>query len=83
MNRCCDGDAVWGYNAWYGASLKALERIGRSKAISLVGCDLRGINAFFVRDERTQGRFPEPFTAETHWEPIRIGLVRRRGHARP
>lgn len=78
-----DDDAAWGYNAWYGASLKALERIGKGKAMSLVGCDLMGINAFFVRDELTQGKFPEPFTAETHWEPIRLGQVRRRGHKRP
>lgn len=78
-----DDAAVWGYNAWYGASLKALERIGKRKAMSLVGCDLMGINAFFVRDELTQGKFVEPFTAETHWEPIRLGQVRRRGHKRP
>jgi len=78
-----DAHAVWGHNAWYGASLKALERIGQSKAMSLVGCDLMGINAFFVRDELTPGKFLEPFTAETHWEPIRLGQVRRRGHKRP
>lgn len=78
-----DPSAMWGGDAWYGASLKTLEIIGRGKNMSLVGCDLAGINAFFVRDSLTQGKFLEPFTAETHWEPIRLGHVRRRGHKRP
>lgn len=78
-----DPKAVWGGDAWYGASLKTLECIGREKGMSLVGCDLMGVNAFFVQETLTQGKFLEPFTAETHWEPIRLGQVRRRGHKRP
>lgn len=48
-----DPQAAWRGDAWYGASLKTLEKIGRAQSMSLVGYDLAGINAFFVRDELT------------------------------
>ncbi len=34
---------------WHGASLTALERLGRRKGYALVGADTKGVNAFFVR----------------------------------
>ena len=41
---------------YHGASLAALERLGKKKGYSLVGSDGRGVNAFFVRDDcMTQG----------------------------
>ncbi|MFV0279409.1 MAG: hypothetical protein ACK5JM_01455, partial [Rhodoblastus sp.] len=67
----------------YGASVPALERIGREKAMSLVGCDICGVNAFFVRNDLTGDHFVRPFDSATHWEPLRMTLVGRRGHARP
>ena len=33
---------------FYGASLLALEKLGKQKGYVLIGCDSRGINAFFV-----------------------------------
>jgi hypothetical protein len=36
---------------WHGASLKALERLGRRKGYALVGVDTKGVNAFFVRND--------------------------------
>lgn len=78
-----DPKAVWMQNARYGASVLALERIGRAKSMNLVGCDICGINAFFVRDDLTGDHFVRPFDSATHWEPIRITLVGRRGHVRP
>lgn len=75
--------AVWNGDCNYSASLKSLELIGKEKGLALVGCDLFGVNAFFVRDELTADRFLAPFTAETHWEPLRLGLIKRQGHARP
>jgi hypothetical protein len=39
-------------SGWYhGASLKAMEHLGRSKGYRLVGCDSDGVNAFFVRED--------------------------------
>jgi hypothetical protein len=75
-----DPAARWDGTARFGASLKVLEAIGREKGMSLVGCDAAGVNAFFVRADLAPGRFPEPFDAETHWEPPRYHLAFRRGH---
>ena len=36
---------------YYGASLKALEKLGKQKKYSLVGVDKNGVNAFFVRND--------------------------------
>lgn len=75
-----DPAARWDGTARFGASLKCLEGIGRSKGMSLVGCDIAGVNAFFVREDLVAGRFLAPFDAETHWEPPRYHLALRRGH---
>jgi len=64
----------------FGASLKALEVLGRKHGYSLVGCDLTGVNAFFVRNDLVADRFAEPFTSENHYEPIRYRLTVHYGH---
>jgi len=38
-------------NIYYGASLRALEHLGREKGYALVGCNSAGNNAFFVRED--------------------------------
>lgn len=76
-------DGVWRGTTRFGASLKALENIGRSGGYSLVGCDIFGVNAFFVRDDLVgNDLFLAPFTAENHYEPPRYSAVRMRGHGR-
>ena len=70
---------VWDGTQNYSASLKALELLGRKLGYSLVGCNFLGTNAFFVRDELAKGKFPEPFTAENHYEPARFALRTRIG----
>jgi hypothetical protein len=55
-----------------GASLKALEELGAKKGYRLVGCDLCGVNAFFVREDLLGDHFAEPYTAENHHEPFRV-----------
>jgi hypothetical protein len=43
-------------SGWYhGASLKALEKLGKAKGYHLVGCDCSGVNAFFVRGDLDLG----------------------------
>ncbi len=66
----------------YGASLKSLEILGTQKGYSLVGCNMTGVNAFFVRDDLVQDLFASPFTSENHYEPPRYHLLRQIGHAR-
>jgi hypothetical protein len=48
----------------------------------LVGCDFNGVNAFFVRDTEQQDLFVGPFTAERHYEPPRVWMLRREGAPR-
>jgi hypothetical protein len=75
--------AVWDGTCKFGASLTALERLGVSKGYKLVGCNLAGVNAFFVREDLVSDRFDAPFTAENHYEPPRFYLVARQaGHRR-
>ena len=64
----------------FGASLKAFEILGRQFGYSLVGCDILGINAFFVRDDLIDDHFASPFTAENHYDPPRYGLLYRWAH---
>ena len=75
-------DKTWDGTIMYGAGLLTLESIGRELGYSLVGCDLSGSNAFFVRDDVAVDRFCSPFTARNHYEPIRLFLNRTWGHRR-
>lgn len=76
-----DPEALWNGSNLFGGSLKALELIGREKAMSLVGCDLMGINAYFVADEFIGDKFLTPYTAEQHYQPPRYRFARGdRGH---
>lgn len=72
--------ASWDGTNWFGAGLKAMELIGTGKGLDLVGCDLLGVNAFFVDSAETTGRFRAPFTAETHYQPPQFALVSHLGH---
>lgn len=65
-------EKVWDGSLNYGASLKALERLGRSLGYTLVYCEAKGVNAFFVRDDLVGDRFAGPFTAEEHYMPLRF-----------
>lgn len=62
-----------------GASLKALENLGREKGYALVGCDFSGTNAFFVRTDLVGDLFEAPFTTENHYEPNRTFLYQNAG----
>jgi hypothetical protein len=73
-------EGVWDVTQDQGASLKAYELLGRQRGYSLVGCDLTGLNAFFVRDDLAGNHFAAPFTAENHYEPPRYFLTYRFGH---
>jgi hypothetical protein len=65
--------ARWDGTTFSGASLAALEELGRTKDYALVGCCLAGVNAFFVRTDLAGDRFLAPHTAATHYEPPRFG----------
>jgi hypothetical protein len=73
-------EQVWDGTQDFGASLKAYDLLGRMLGYSLVGCDLIGTNAFFVRNDLVGDKFASPFTAENHYEPPRYHLWHRFGH---
>ncbi len=76
-------DTTWDGTSNYGASLTALEVLGAHKGYKLVGCNLGGVNACFVRDDLVGDNFCGPFTAENHYEPPRYCLTARAaGHPR-
>lgn len=75
-----DPNVQWNGTNRYGASLKALERIGSTKNMSLVGCELAGVNSFFVASAEVNDKFQSPYTAEEHYEPPRYSLVKHWGH---
>lgn len=72
----------WGRTCYFGASLKSLESLGREKGYALVGCDYRGVNAFFIRLDLVSNFFVEPYTAENHFESPKYFLIHRLGHPR-
>lgn len=62
-----DEKAVWNGTNYFGASLKTIEMIGRSKHMSLVGCDSMGVDAFFVDSKLVEGLFASPFSSQNHF----------------
>lgn len=77
-------DAQWGGGSYFGASLSALQQLGATKNYSLVGCNLTGVNAFFVRNDLVGDKFLAPFTAENHYNEPEYNLFQNRfGHHRP
>jgi hypothetical protein len=73
-------DWLWDGSNYFNSSLGALEHLGREKGYSLVGCNLTGTDAFFVRNDLVGDHFLEPFTAEQHYEPPRYYLRMPNGH---
>jgi hypothetical protein len=52
-------DHVWDGSNHFGASLDAMDRLGERLGYVLVGCDSRGVNAFFVRKDEAERAFPD------------------------
>lgn len=65
----------WKGDDCFGSSLKYLEIEFSKKGYSLVGCNLTGVNAFFIRNDLVSNKFMEPFSAEFHYEPPRYYLT--------
>jgi hypothetical protein len=68
---------IWRGAGYVGSSLSALEVLFRECGYALVGCNLTGSNAFFVRNNLVGDLFCAPFTAENHHMPPRYQLVTR------
>ena len=44
-------DHTWNGSTYFGASLTALSKLGNKLGYALIGTDMRGVNAFFVRSD--------------------------------
>ena len=75
-------DHTWPVSMEYGASAKAIERVGTELGYRLVACDLTGCDCFLVRADLCADHFAGPFTAEQWHHPVRHYLIGRPGHAR-
>lgn len=64
----------WNGTSYFGASISALEKLGREKQYTLVGADFSGVNAFFVRDDLITEAFPGPHTAQAIFHPFRAQI---------
>ena len=70
-----DAKHSWDNSDWQGASLKAMELLGREKGYVLVGTNLTGVNAFFVRQDLfSKEKFLDCVTAEELYNPTRMDL---------
>ena len=69
-----DPGHVWDGTDYFGASLASYEKLFARKGYSLVGCNINGANAFFVRQDLVGEHFCCPFTAENHYEPARYWM---------
>jgi hypothetical protein len=49
----------WDGTEYFGASLGAMRALGERKGYRLVHAELCGVNAFFVRQDLAEGRFPD------------------------
>lgn len=58
-----------------GASLETMADLGRRKGYRLVGCNITGSNAFFVKSGLAGRRFAEPADAATLYQPARYFLT--------
>lgn len=65
-------ESVWDQSShWWGASLTAYTNLAERHGYQLVGCDINGVNAFFVRADLCGELFPMPATSENLFEPAR------------
>lgn len=65
---------IWTGSDYMGSSLKALTRSAKGKGYRLVGTNLTGSNAFFVRDDLAGDAFPDDCSAEALYNPARYWL---------
>lgn len=73
-------DHSWDGSMAYGSSLASIEERARKAGFWLVGCELSGTDAFFVREDLLQDRFLRPGDVAFHWEPLRLHLDQRLRH---
>ncbi len=68
-------DYVWDGSDWFGSSLQSLCDLCAQRDYTLVACNVTGSNAFFVRNDELQDRFPLAGSVEQLYQPARYFLT--------
>ena len=66
----------WSGDDNFGASLKSYEIMMEKKGYFLVGCNITGVNAFFVRKDLINSNFINDYSSKFHHEPLRVWLIK-------
>ena len=66
---------IWKYDDYLGSSLQLLVDNLKKKNYALVGCNISGVNAFFVKKELLKNNFPKDTSAKFHYQQFRVGLI--------
>ena len=66
---------IWKYDDYLGSSLQLLVDNLKKKNYALVGCNISGVNAFFVKKELLKNKFPKDTSAKFHYQQFRVGLI--------
>ena len=72
-----DDEGVWVGDDNFGASLKSFQLMLEKKGYHLVGCNITGTNAFFVKKNLINDKFINDFSSEFHYEPLRLWLIKK------
>lgn len=72
-----DPDFFWegDYSDYFGCSLAALTELAERKGYQLVGVNITGCNAFFVRKDLCEDKFYLPASAEALYNPPRYEIL--------
>jgi hypothetical protein len=70
-----DPKKTWRGTDYMGASLKAMAAAATAKGYRLVGTNITGANAFFVRADLAGNKFPADASAENLYNPARYWLI--------
>lgn len=74
-----DPNFAWSREKDCGTSLSALTKLANAKGYDIVGCNITGASAFFVRKDLAVGKFAQPATAENFYHPARYFLWEAEG----
>ena len=66
----------WDGTDYFGASLKSFEIMLKQKNYSLIGCNITGVNAFFLRSDEINDKFINNFSSEFHYEALKVWLTK-------
>ncbi len=75
----CDYDEnlEWDGSDQFSASLKSFELMLNKKNYYLVGCNITGVNAFFVRKDLINEKFLKDYSSEVHYEEFKGWLIKK------